>query len=128
MFPVDTTLLATILAPVVLVSILILVKIRQEKTDRRLENASNSSTANGESKSPIEEAQTIQKFPQETKQNKCPHYLGYLHNNARSHPLFKTNPEDSSFPEECYGCPKLIECLYSPAIVQRIYSNENDKT
>ena len=128
MFSVDTSLLASILAPVVLVSFLILVKIRQKKTDRKLEKASKSPTANRESKSPTEDAQTIQKFLEETKQNKCPQYFGYLHDIVRPHPLFKINPEDSSFPEECYGCPKLIECLYSPTIVQRVYGNDDDKT
>ncbi len=117
MFPVDISLLASILAPVVLVSFLVLVKIRQEKTNRRLSKASNSPTANRESK-----------FLEETKQNKCPQYFGYLHDIVRPHPLFKMNAEGSSFPKECYGCPKLIECFYSPTIVQRIYGNEDDKT
>lgn len=129
MVPVDTSLLASILAPVVLVSLLILVKIRQEKTDRRLEKASKSPTANRQSESPIEEQnQTIKKRAEETKHDKCPHYFGYLHNSARAHPPIKTIPEDSSLPEECYGCPKLIECLHSPTIVQRIYGKEDDKT
>jgi hypothetical protein len=128
MFPIDTGLLATIMAPVILVSFLILVKIRQEKANRRLQKASNPQTANRESGSPTEEAQTIQRNPEKTKQNKCQHYLGYLHNSARAHPLFKINSDSSSFPEECYGCPKLLECFYSRTTIQRIYGNEDDKT
>ncbi len=33
----------------------------------------------------------------------CPHHLGYL----------KTLPKRSSIPEECYSCPRMMQCLYS---------------
>ncbi len=32
----------------------------------------------------------------------CPHYFGYL----------KTVPKDSVLPEECFCCPKIMECFY----------------
>ncbi len=116
MFHVDISLLASILAPLILVSFLIIVKIKQEETSRRLCKASNSQTIKRASE-----------FQEETRQDNCPQYFGYLHDIVRPHPLFKMNPEKSSFPKQCYGCPKLIECFYSPTIVERIYGNEDEK-
>jgi len=37
----------------------------------------------------------------ETKEKECPHYVGYL----------TTLPKGSSFPEECFGCRKVIRCM-----------------
>lgn len=34
---------------------------------------------------------------------KCPHRFGYL----------KTLPFGSSVPEECYGCSRMMQCLFS---------------
>lgn len=32
----------------------------------------------------------------------CPHFFGYL----------KKIPKNASMPDECFGCPKMVECLY----------------
>lgn len=37
----------------------------------------------------------------ETEEKECPHYTGYL----------TTLPKGSSFPDECFGCRKVIQCL-----------------
>jgi len=51
------------------------------------------------------ESVTLQKpdesLPNETKEKECPHYEGYL----------TTLPKGSSFPEECFGCRKVIRCM-----------------
>ncbi len=32
----------------------------------------------------------------------CPHFFGYL----------RKIPKNASMPDECFGCPKMVECLY----------------
>ncbi len=35
------------------------------------------------------------------KKRQCPHYIGYL----------TTLPKGSSFPEECFGCRRVVKCM-----------------
>jgi len=35
------------------------------------------------------------------KEKQCPHYIGYL----------TALPKGSSFPEECFGCRRVVECM-----------------
>jgi hypothetical protein len=42
----------------------------------------------------------------EAKPQKCPYYLGYL----------KSIPKNSVMPEECFSCPKILECFYSKVV------------
>ncbi len=129
MFPIDTNLLITISAPVALVSFLILVKIKQEAANRRRGFKSSSLKVIGEKgRSTPKIAQSMQISSKEGNQKKCLHYFGYLYNQARPHRFFRTNSKKTSFPDECYSCPKLVECLYSPTIVQSIYKYQDDKT
>lgn len=46
---------------------------------------------------------TPTKLPTENKneEKECPHYVGYL----------TTLPKGSPFPDECFGCRKVIQCL-----------------
>ncbi len=37
----------------------------------------------------------------DTDEKECPHYVGYL----------TTLPKGSGFPDECFGCRKVIQCL-----------------
>jgi len=37
----------------------------------------------------------------EKRTSKCSHYFGYL----------KNRPKNSPFPDECLGCPRIVECL-----------------
>ncbi len=41
------------------------------------------------------------KMKADTGERECPHYVGYL----------TTLPKGSPFPDECFGCRKVIQCL-----------------
>ena len=50
-----------------------------------------------------EEAETIQKFKVDKTEDTvaCAHHLGYL----------KRRPKNTPIPEECFTCPKMIDCM-----------------
>ena len=43
----------------------------------------------------------VQSEEKETEEKVCPHYVGYL----------TTLPKGSPFPDECFGCRNVIQCL-----------------
>lgn len=47
----------------------------------------------------------------------CPHYMGFLY--------MRKGPENAHIPTECYQCRKLLRCLYSPRIMEKVYGNES---
>lgn len=51
--------------------------------------------------------------PAETKPTDCDKFLGYLH---KSKSLGETG-----IPNECYSCPKLLRCFYSPGVIEKVY-------
>lgn len=50
---------------------------------------------------------------EETKPTDCDKFLGYLY--------LKKAPSETRIPSECYNCPKLLQCLYSPRIIEKVY-------
>lgn len=50
---------------------------------------------------PREPSQTRQTANVETEEKECPHYIGFL----------TTLPEGLPFPDECFGCRKVVQCL-----------------
>ncbi len=44
---------------------------------------------------------TAESDKEEKNQIKCPHHFGYL----------SELPKSSSIPEECFFCPKVVECI-----------------
>jgi len=121
MFLIDP-LLIYILVPAVLVSVLILIRLRQERTDRAMAKVPTMEPE----EQPMErvkvaeipvkaskEAKTKPKFSEEKGSKECPHYLGYLY--------MKRSPDSTYIPNECYGCRKLLECLYSPNVIEKVY-------
>ncbi|MCW4051675.1 MAG: hypothetical protein NWE78_00520 [Candidatus Bathyarchaeota archaeon] len=60
---------------------------------------SKTSTIPPQSVKPAEPARPQKK--QETADRECPHYVGYL----------TTLPKASRFPDECFGCRNVIQCL-----------------
>ncbi len=59
------------------------------------------------------EQPSIQDAPEE---KECPHYVGYL----------TTLPKGNPFPDECFGCRKVIQCLrIEPAgVIESFYMAE----
>jgi len=122
MFPIDP-LWIYIGAPTVLVSILILIKLRQEKIDKHIASAFAEEgkeeaglpekEATGESSVEVKENQEKPESSEEMKPQDCPNYLGYLY--------MKKAPNRTHIPTECYNCRKLLQCLYSPSIVEKVY-------
>jgi len=111
--------------PVVLVSALIVIKKVQRKIDQN----------EGETASQVEEQEEAERVEEEATegsvedeqtrakaeiskekpsgQDGCPHYLGYLY--------MKKGRESEYIPYECYSCRKLLQCLYSPNVIEKIY-------
>jgi len=109
--------------PTVLVSILVLLKLRQEKMSKRVESAfsreeeeevlPSEKEAPEESLAEAKETQTKPEFSTETRSKDCSHYLGYLY--------MKKAPNRTHIPTECYNCRDLLQCLYSPRVVEKVY-------
>jgi len=126
MFPIDP-LWIYVGVPAALVSILVLIKLRQEKRNKSVASSFTVEKEEEEAaevrhdergaieESPVEvEETTAEPQPsQEGKPQDCPHYLGYLYMRKAS--------EKTHIPSECYNCRKLLQCLYSPNIIQKVY-------
>jgi len=50
-----------------------------------------------------EELPTTPSKNTEARPQECAHYFGYL----------KTAPKNAAMPDECFSCPKMMECFYS---------------
>ena len=122
MFPIDP-LWVYIAVPTVLVSILILIKLGQKEMDKVLasefpseekeEVRTREEEAKKESLTEVKEAQTAPETSEKTKPHGCLNYLGYLY--------MKKAPNEAYIPTECYNCPDLLKCLYSPVVVEKVY-------
>jgi hypothetical protein len=47
------------------------------------------------------------------KPENCQKYLGYLYMRQAS--------EKTHIPTECYNCRKLLQCMYSPNVIEKVY-------
>jgi len=122
MFSIDP-LWVYIVVPTALVSILILIKLRQKKMDKisadelpsaeREEVQTREDKATRESLNENEEAQTVPETEQKMKPHGCLNYLGFLY--------MKKAPNETHIPTECYNCHDLLKCLYSPVVVEKVY-------
>ena len=122
MFPIDP-LWVYIAVPAVLVSMLILIKLGQREMDKIIANASindeneevgiHKEEAEEEGVIEAEETQEKPETPEKIKPQGCANYLGYLY--------MKKAPNETHIPIECYNCPDLLKCLYSPAVVEKVY-------
>ena len=63
------------------------------------------------------EKRTDTEASDDEKPAECPHYLGFLY--------MRKGPERAQIPSECYQCQKLLRCLYSPRIMEKVYGNGN---
>ncbi len=114
-----------IAVPVALVFILILIRLKQEKksamadnTSLEQENAEETQPSEMESagKNLVETEEALRNRPQPAKKVKpegCRNFLGYLY--------LKKAPDRAHIPNGCYNCPKLLQCLYSPNIIEKVY-------
>jgi len=123
MFPVDP-LWIYILVPAALISILILIRLKQEKMAKQVgneffEEEEEEVVRPREKKTARKGVDEIREAPSEPELSKekgsqeCPHYLGYLY--------MKKGPDRTYIPNECYGCRKLLQCLYSPDVIEKVY-------
>jgi hypothetical protein len=122
MFPIDP-LWVYIAVPAVLVSILILIKLRQKEMDHvlareflgeeREEGRPSEEEATKESLAAVKKTQTAPETQEKTKPQGCLNYLGYLY--------MRQVPDRTHIPTECYNCLLLLKCLYSPVIVEKVY-------
>jgi len=121
MFPVDPMWIY-IAAPAAVVSTLILIKIRQRRTHQhgiafkeqsREPLHPSKREAKGNSAEHFKKAQPRLEVPDEPKPDNCQHYLGYLY--------MQKAPEKTHIPTECYNCRKLLQCLYSPKVIEEVY-------
>ncbi len=104
MFPIDSNLLIAILIVITISAyILILKKIRPKSTPtdnilRRNSKKQNPKTTRKDKNVRKEIVETTQ---QKKSRSACSHHFGYL----------RTLPKNASLPDECLGCPNIIECL-----------------
>jgi len=123
MFPIDP-LWAYIGVPAFVVSILVLIKLIQAKKDKRVANAFSEMEEGEEVRPPekevaedgsveVKETRERPDFSKEKGSENCPHYLGYLY--------MTKAPERTLIPSECYECRKLLQCLYSPNVIEKVY-------
>jgi hypothetical protein len=130
MFPIDP-LWIYILVPVALVITLVLIRLWQEKMDKRVVNTSTEereeedkaiealsnqkevTATDGVVQGRVEKKPANAKSSEKEKPRECPHYLGYL--------FMKRGNESTYIPNECYGCRKLLQCLYSPNVMEKVY-------
>jgi len=121
MIPIDP-LWVYIAVPVVIVSTLILIKLRQMKLDKivtgELSSAKREVPAREDEAAKgilteAEETQTTLEPREKTKPQGCLNYLGYLY--------MRKFPDRTHIPTECYNCSLLLKCLYSPVVVEKVY-------
>jgi len=122
MFPIDP-LWVYIGVPAVLVSILVLMKLRQGKMDEGAasalaeeEKGEVQATERGATEESLVEVKETQEKPEtseDTKPQNCLNYLGYLY--------MRKAPDRNHIPTECYNCRKLLQCLYSPNVMEKVY-------
>lgn len=114
--------------PAIIVSALVLIKLQQERKNRLVNstfqenaNAEKMNSLKTEGKSNKEHLQLFHETQQlETKTvddsekpPNCPHYLGYLYMRKAS--------DKANIPSECYNCRRLLRCLYSPNVIEKVY-------
>lgn len=114
--------------PAIIVSALVLIKLQQERKNRlaietfqEKANAKKVHSLKTEGKSIKEHLQPIHETQQPETQTvddvdkppDCPHYLGYLY--------MRKAPDKANIPSECYNCRRLLRCLYSPNVIEKVY-------
>ena len=117
-----------IAVPTIIVSILVLIKLMQQKMSRlnvetlrekpnKKELRANESQGAG-NKDYLKRVREAQPLETGTANNaekplNCPHYLGYLY-------MSKTT-DRANIPNECYNCRRLLQCMYSPNVIEKVY-------
>ena len=115
--------------PVIIVSVLVFIKLQQGRNSKLVNSAFQEKTNTKEAhpalktegKNSKEHLQRIHETHQpETKTvddtdkpSDCPHYLGYLY--------MRKAPDRANIPSECYNCRRLLRCLYSPNVIEKVY-------
>jgi len=117
-----------ITVPAIIVSVLVLIRFIQRKmskpaseTFRDKQNKKEVYFVKNQGESDREHLKRIREAqPQETgtvnnaeKPPNCPHYLGYLY-------MSKTI-DRANIQNECYNCRKLLQCMYSPNVIEKVY-------
>jgi hypothetical protein len=130
MFPFDPFWIYFIV-PAVMVSVLILIKITQERMNKHMaklfgkeegqkETTQDHTKASGEIRTEIEEKEVEPNASQRTRPDGCPNYLGYLY--------MRKAPGRAHVPTECYNCRELLKCLYSPVVLEKVYGESGERT
>ena len=57
----------------------------------------------------IEAPESTEETPASARPPECPHYFGYL----------KKLPKNAQIPDECLGCPRLVECIHSTPMLEQ---------
>ncbi len=112
-----------IAVPTVVVSVLVLIKLRQRKAGQGVAKRKPNVRGAEKMQVPLEAAghsdlaskaeERMPESPNEPKPENCTHYLGYLY--------LKKAPTQTPIPAECYNCVKLLKCLYSPNVIETVY-------
>jgi len=89
--------------------------LTSEFPDEEKEEMRSQEEATGDNSSEVEETKTKPETEtsEKAKPLGCNNYLGYLY--------MKKAPNETHIPTECYNCPDLLKCLYSPVVVEKVY-------
>lgn len=120
-----------ILVPVALVSVLLLIKLGQARNAGKISESADVPDKEGaqiqgpkapkaqsgklDNREKTRQGSSTKSMEHEIPQN-CSNFLGYL--------FLKKAPERSHIPNECYNCSKLLQCLYSPNVIDEVYGQE----
>jgi hypothetical protein len=108
------TLWIYVAVPLALVSVLVLIRLKQEKNSRKVGKTPSSETRKEETRTSRKEV-SVQSTarPDEAKPQNCPKFLGYLY--------LRKATDGSNILSECYNCPRLLQCLYTPNVMEKVY-------
>lgn len=130
-----------ITVPAAIITALVLIKLKLQKPEKHIDSiflpdeipaitqplTPDESDETTDESEPVtqtiasQEAPTKPEPPTETeasddeKPAECAHYLGFLY--------MRKGPERAQIPAECYQCQKLLRCLYSPRIMEKVYGS-----
>jgi hypothetical protein len=125
MFPAENLWLC-ITVPAFIVASLVFIKLAQQRISKQTENQLRRAQIQNRklpiSKPVVSEEysssmrngqQAERKRDNQDKPQNCQKYLGYLYMRQAS--------EKTHIPTECYDCRKLLQCMYSPNVIERVY-------
>lgn len=103
-----------IAVPAALISVLVFIRLSQEKKAGKSSRISRTEDKKEEIRA-SERDLAENNFDRSgmIKPENCPQFLGYLY--------LRKAEGGNDILSECYNCPKLLQCLYTPNVMEKVY-------